>query len=261
MECLEPRATGLAGGAAITALALGLAVALSLLPRLLTGWTELLAAALLLNLSVSAASLEREIGRAAASPLEERRIRASHLVSRDVSGMDEGLLNSALLESLSENATDSVFTPLLYFALLGLPGALAYRALDTVDSMLGYPSEGRGGLVPARLEDAATAVPALLVLLPLSAAALATGGPSAARRGISSCLRFGRSREGFNGWAMAFYAGALDVSLEKPGSYVMNPGRLPDAGAAGRGVRLSRATLLFTLPVVAGLLFIGTALH
>lgn len=221
-------------------------------PSLLPGLLALAAAVLLLKLSISGAALESAVASAASAEGEEARARTDLLVSRDATDLSEGHLHSALLETLSENTTDSLLTPLLYYGLLGLPGALAYRALDTVDSMLGYPSRGRLGLVPARAEDAATALPALIALLPLSLAAAALRGPRAAANGLRAARTHRHDRAGYNGKVMAFYAGALGVTLEKPGAYAMGTGPLPAPSDVRSGVTLFRAAALFTLPLVIG---------
>lgn len=254
LERLDPVATGVTGGLLLTGTALGLSVAMALVPAALPEPWNLVAAATLLKLSFSGAALERTVAAAASADAREMRNRASRLVSRDVSEMDEGHITSALVETLSENSTDSFFTPLAYFALLGIPGALAYRALDTVDSTYGYPEEGGRGLVPARLEDAATFLPARLAVAPLYLAALVGIGPGAARDGLRTARRYGQGRDGFNGGVMAYYAGALGKRLEKPGAYVMGEGPLPGRGDAERAVALFRwfqaASILLLVPAM-----------
>jgi adenosylcobinamide-phosphate synthase len=154
------------------------------------------------------------------------------LVSRDPSELDAGLLAAAAIESLAENLTDSIVAPLLAAAAFGLPGAYAYRAINTLDSMIGYRGRYEWlGKVAARLDDAANLVPARLAAVLLMPAA---GG--AARRGLRSLVRdHGLTASPNSGWTMAVMAGALDVRLEKPGHYVLNrTGRIPAAGDIAR---------------------------
>src|SRR6185436_5493686 len=82
-------------------------------------------------------------GRAVASALRARDLPAARhglrsLCSRDPARLDEPRLAAAAIESLAENASDSFVAPLFYYALFGLPGALAYRAANTLDAMIGY---------------------------------------------------------------------------------------------------------------------------
>src|SRR5450759_2829692 len=82
----------------------------------------------------------REVQRALARDTDAARARLSALVSR-APDLEPPLIVSATVESLAENLTDSVVSPLVYFALFGLPGALAYRAINTMDAMIGYRDE------------------------------------------------------------------------------------------------------------------------
>ena len=96
------------------------------------------------------------------------------LVSR--SPVDPPLIVSATIESLAENLTDSVVSPLLCYALFGLPGALAYRAVNTMDAMLGYRDEREYvGKAAARSDDAANWVPTRVTGLLLVAVSAAKG--------------------------------------------------------------------------------------
>ncbi|HEY2745637.1 MAG TPA: adenosylcobinamide-phosphate synthase CbiB, partial [Polyangia bacterium] len=102
------------------------------------------------------------------------------LVSRDTALLDEPLLAAAAVESVAENASDSVVAPLLFFAVAGVPGALAYRACNTLDAMIGYHGETEWlGKAAARLDDAANLVPAR-VTAALFVVASALVGASAA---------------------------------------------------------------------------------
>ena len=98
---------------------------------------------------------------------EARRLLSWHLVSRDTSRLDSGGITAAALESVSENLTDSLAAPLLFYLLLGLPGAMAYRAANTCDAMLGYRDSRREwlGKFPARLDDLLNLIPARVTAL------------------------------------------------------------------------------------------------
>jgi adenosylcobinamide-phosphate synthase len=125
-----------------------------------------------------------------------------------------------------------VVAPLFYFALLGLPGAVAYRAVNTLDAMIGY--RGRYeylGKASARLDDALNFVPARLTALLLVIAGALSG--LGAARGWRVLRRDGGATESPNaGRPMAAMAGLLGVVLEKPGHYRLGaPGAAPDAAA------------------------------
>ena len=127
----------------------------------------LIVVAALLKTTFSARMLHRvaaDIGRILSSGnLNEARQQMSSLVSRDTSRLTVGQMAAGAIESVAENITDSIVGPLLAFALFGLPGAVAYRAINTLDSMIGY--HGRYeylGKVSARLDDFVNLAPARL---------------------------------------------------------------------------------------------------
>ena len=100
----------------------------------------------------------------AADDLPGRRLLSWHLVSRDTSTLDEAQVAGAAIESVAVNTSDGVIAPLFYYALWGLPGALAYRFINTGDAMLGYRDAEHEwlGKVPAWLDDLANLIPARL---------------------------------------------------------------------------------------------------
>jgi adenosylcobinamide-phosphate synthase len=169
----------------------------------------------------------RELGRAGArvrdalgrGALGEARSGLRALCSRDPSQLDPPRLAAAAVESLGENASDSVVAPVLWYLLLGLPGAFAYRAANTLDARIGYHGHYEWlGKVAARLDDLWNVVPARVTALLLIAAGLLRGAD--ARRGALVLLRDGGKTESPNaGRPMAALAGLLGVELEKVGHY------------------------------------------
>ncbi|MDS0280933.1 CobD/CbiB family cobalamin biosynthesis protein [Haloarcula onubensis] len=167
------------------------------------------------------------------------------LAGRDASALSSGQLRSAAVESAAENLADGLLAPLSAFvlaaavaALAGAPplpvaaaGAAWVKGVNTLDSMLGYPDK-RVGTPAARLDDAVMWLPARLSALVLAVA-------------LADPRSLARTREWLDGvpspnsgWPMGVAAAGLDVRLEKPGVYVLNPGAaLPDETAARRGVR------------------------
>lgn len=144
-------------------------------------------------------------------------------VSRDTTGFDSEKVCSAVIESVSENYVDSILSPLFYYALFGLPGALAYKVVNTLDSMIGYttPEYADLGFPAARLDDVLNYIPARLSALFISLASFSTTP-------LQAALREHRATPSPNsGWPMAAAACALDVALEKPGVYRLNQGGVP----------------------------------
>ncbi|HIH86276.1 MAG TPA: cobalamin biosynthesis protein [Methanosarcinales archaeon] len=143
------------------------------------------------------------------------------LVSRDTSGLDEAHMASAVIESVSENFVDTILSPLFFYLVLGLPGALAYKAVNTLDSMVGYRNREFVdlGWASARFDDMLNWIPARLSLIFIVAGAVFTGSPVNA---IRTCLKDrGQTSSPNSGWPMASAAGALGVRLEKQGHYVL----------------------------------------
>jgi adenosylcobinamide-phosphate synthase len=147
--------------------------------------------------------------------LDEARSRLHSLVERDTAGLSAPLMVSATAESVTENASDSFVAPLFYFLVLGIPGAIAYRVINTLDAMIGYRGKYEHmGKFAARLDDAINLLPARLTALLLVVAAFISR-----RNGRASwqvMLRDHARTESPNaGWPMSAAAGALRVQLEK----------------------------------------------
>lgn len=150
--------------------------------------------------------------------LQEARLELHALVSRDTSNLPEPLLASAAVESVSEGSSDSLVAPLFYFLLFGIPGAIGYRVVNTLDSMIGYHGKYEHlGKFAAWLDDILNYIPArIAALLLVLAATVKRNGRNAWRM----ALREHNKTESPNaGWPMAAMAGALNVRLEKPGYY------------------------------------------
>lgn len=150
---------------------------------------------------------------------DEARFELRSLVSRNTADMPQPLLVSATVESVAEGIGDSLVAPLFFFLLFGLPGAIAYRVVNTMDAMIGYHGEYEYlGKFAARMDDVLNFIPARIsALLLILAAALAS---QTGRKSWQTALRQHRRTESPNaGWPMAAMAGALDVRLEKVGQY------------------------------------------
>lgn len=146
------------------------------------------------------------------------------LCSRDASRLDEAELSAAAIESAAENLSDSFVAPMLYYLLFGLPGAFAYRAINTLDAMLGYRGELEYfGKASARLDDLANLVPARITAFLLWLVA-----PRGRTRGLRVWAQDASATASPNaGHPMAMMAGLLGVELRKAGAYTLGGGQRP----------------------------------
>jgi adenosylcobinamide-phosphate synthase len=196
------------------------------------------------------AGLEME-RRLANDDLDGARTAARALVSRDVDGLTQQQLASAAIESLAENTADSIVAPLCFYAVGGLPAALAYRAAHTLDAMIGYRGEYELlGKASARLDDVLNLGPARLSAALLLAAGTIWGGD--VPTGLAVTRRdHGRTASPNAGWPMSAMAGLLGTRLEKPGHYTLGADLPPpDLPAIDHAAELVKGVALLSLPVV-----------
>lgn len=179
-----------------------------------------------------------------AGDLPTARERVGRIVGRDTAALEaEGVVRAAL-ETLAESLCDGLVAPLFWFALAGLPGLWAFKAVSTLDSMVGHRETPwtHFGWASARLDDAANWVPARLAAL-----LIALTAPSWAA--LRMALRDARHHASPNaGWPEAALAGALGLQLgglnhyggvPKEGPHFGDPGAPLDAPALGRGLTLA----------------------
>ena len=250
----------LRGAAHATACVLAAAAPAVLLQRRTRGRPplELAAAALTVWAVTGARSLHHEAERTLVAvtenDLESARTVLPNLCGRDPAGLDGGQIVRAVIESVAENTSDAIVAPLLWGAVAGLPGLAAYRAINTLDAMVGYrsPRYLRFGWASARLDDAANWIPArVTAALTIAVAPLATSrGFRSAASALRAVLRDGGRHPSPNaGRCEAAFAGALGVRLGGTNVYEgvaearpgMGEGRAPDPDDARRAIRLSRA--------------------
>ncbi len=241
----------------------GGALVQALLP---TGWPGVVLGGVLAWPLVAARSLHDHVA-AVARPLDGgdlagARQAVAQIVGRDPVRLDAAGVARAAIESLAENSADGVVAPLFWGLVFGLPGIAAYKAVNTLDSMIGHlsPRHHDFGRAAARIDDAANLIPARL-----------TGGLIALvarrpRRVWAVMRRDARAHRSPNaGWPEAAMAGALGLRLSGPRSYDgrisdepwLNPeGRDPGAIDIGRALGLYRrmAALLALLLLGAGML-------
>lgn len=197
-----------------------------------------------------------------ARDLDAARERIPHLCARDPSLLDADGMARAGVESLAENTSDAVVAPLFWGAVAGVPGLLGYRAVNTLDAMVGYrsPRYTRFGRVAARLDDVANLVPARLTAALSVVLAPAVGGRPA--DAIRAWRRDAASHPSPNaGPVEATAAGALGLRLGGLTEYAygaedrptLGDGRAPGPADLARAARLSRLLAVAAALVAAGL--------
>lgn len=201
---------------------------------------------------VSAVGIRKDLD---SGRIEKVRSDLKTFVGRDTSGLNERQSASAIIESLAESFVDGILSPLLYYLVFGLPGALAYRMINTLDSMVGYKREPfiELGFAAARLDDLANWVPARLSLLFISIASIFFGKPFGA---VTTCIRdHGKTASPNSGWPMSAVSGALQVRLEKIGYHILGDGYPePYPFQINRAINI---TGFSSFLVIAGIYFIG----
>ncbi len=191
----------------------------------------IVAGALILKTSFSIKELRRAALRIRnllkTEKLDQARFELRALVGRDTSKLDTSLMVSATVESVAENICDSFFAPLFYFAFLGVPGAVAYRMINTLDAMIGHHGEFEYlGKFAAKLDSVVNFIPARLAALAMVLASWLAG----ARAGSAWCTMLsdsGKTESPNAGWTMSAMAGALGVQLEKVGYYKLGQNHNP----------------------------------
>jgi adenosylcobinamide-phosphate synthase len=210
-------------------------------------WTVLGGTSLRREATAMARALERD-------DLAAARERLAHLCGREPSHLDETELARATVESVAENTSDAVVGPLVWGAVAGLPGLVGYRAVNTLDAMVGRRSARyrHFGTASARLDDAANLVPArLTAALIVLFAPLAGGHP---RRSLDAWLRDGRRHPSPNaGQCEAAAAGALDVRLGGRNVYGRRIEHRPYLNEGGRPPETADIRRAATLSTVVGL--------
>jgi len=218
----------LKGALAAAILALGALTLGEMLSRL--GWVvEILCAAILLA-QRSLADHVAAVARGLRLSLPQGRAMVARIVSRDTAQMSETQVARAAIESAAENLSDGVIAPAFWFLILGLPGLMLYKAINTADSMIGYRNARyeEFGKVAARADDLLNLIPARLTGLLIAALT----GQLSRWSEIAADAR--RHKSPNAGWPEAAMARALNVALAGPRSYHGALRDLPWVNGAGR---------------------------
>jgi adenosylcobinamide-phosphate synthase len=210
--------------------------------EILLAWTTLATRSLLDEAGAVVRAVE-------ADNLAQARQLLSRIVGRDTDSLDRPGILRATIETLAEGLCDGIIAPLMYLALGGVPVALAYKAVNTLDSMVGHPEPPYRyfGRIAARLDDGLNFVPARLAAAAICVAALLTRHD--ARQAWQTFLRDGNRHPSPNaGQPEAAMAGALGVRLGGMNYYGGQPSPKPVLKAEGRGatVRDARESLFVT---------------
>ena len=207
----------------VLALLWGFAIA-GVLDRLFPGIVSLILCGVLASTLLAQRSLDTHVLDVAkgleTQGLPGGRMAVAHIVGRETQSLDEAAVCRAAIESLAENFSDGVVAPLFWMVLAGLPGALAYKAINTADSMIGHRTERHEafGWASARCDDLVNLPASRLSALWLVLAAIPLGlSPVGALRTIRRDA--GHHRSPNAGWPEAAMAGALGIRLSGPRIY------------------------------------------
>jgi adenosylcobinamide-phosphate synthase len=197
--------------------------------------------------------VSKDIGQMIDQDIDEAKNMLPALVGRETKGLSKTLATSAVIESLSENYVDSILSPIFYYLLfepfgLGLEAALAFKAISTMDSMLGYKTSQLKelGFAGAKLDDLANFIPARLSIF-----LMVLARPTKVAAIIKAAFKYHSVTPSPNsGWPMSACAGALGIRLEKPGFYVLlEEGKEPDTTDVPLALGYMQAVIALTLAI------------
>jgi len=192
----------------------------------------------------------------------------SMIVKRDTKNLDKNHILSGVLESVSENTVDGVTGPLFYYAIFGLPGAFVYRAINTIDSMVGYKTTlfKNVGWFGAKCDTVLNYAPSRLTGLVMILGALILGYNW--KESLYIMRRDSRKLESSNaGFPMAALAGALGTKLEKMNYYTIGNGSIEftKSHIISAVTLMKVSSILFcgiiTVPIIVTLSFLGWWIH
>jgi adenosylcobinamide-phosphate synthase len=249
-----------AAGLVVTLAVIGLSAALGWVVQSFfsSEWSRLALVGIVAWPLVALRSLHDHVA-AVADPLRSgdlagARAAVARIVGRDPASLDENGIARAAIESLAENASDGIVAPVFWGALFGLPGIAAYKAINTLDSMIGHrtPRHEAFGWASARTDDVINFIPARLTALLF---ALLAAHPSEA---MSCMLRDANRHRSINaGWPEAAMAGALGIRLSGPRNYHGNIANEPWLNGGARDPAGADITLALKLYRRAMLLLVG----
>ena len=182
------------------------------------------------------------------------------IVGRDTQNLNEAEVARATVETVAENTVDGIISPLFFFAIGGLPLAVAYRAINTMDSMLGYKNEKYFyfGRVAARLDDVANFIPARLTAILFIGAAIVLNLDF--KNAFKMMKRDAQKHPSPNGgWAEATVAGALNIRLGGTNYYFGEPHFRAYMGEPNESLEAAHITGAVRMMYTATILFLTAA--
>ncbi|MEM2704070.1 MAG: cobalamin biosynthesis protein [Candidatus Bathyarchaeia archaeon] len=196
--------------------------------------------------------------------VEKSRELASFFSRRETKNLNEEQIASAIIESIAENLTDFKMSPLFYYAIFGVPGAIAFKTINILDGTVGFKDKQHinVGWFSAKIDTIVNYIPTRIVALLIVLASAILGEDY--RRTWKIALRDHKNVPSRNhGWTMAAMAGALNVRLEKPGHYVINNDSImPSHLDIIRALRIrNMVTILFIILIVVPLLYLSAGLQ
>lgn len=162
-----------------------------------------------------------EVEHALSSSIAEGRTSVTKIVGRNTKNLDESDVTKAALESLAENTADGIVAPVFWYALLGLPGLVAYKAINTADSMIGHKSERHlfFGFCAAKLDDLVNLPASRLTAIFFAGAAAISSRERGRNALFTAWADASKHRSPNAGWPEAAMAGALGLRFGGPRNY------------------------------------------
>jgi adenosylcobinamide-phosphate synthase len=207
--------------------------------------------------------LETDWAKAAAKAIEANDLaearKYAHFSRRDSTNLNGSQIASAVIESMAENIIDFKFSPIIFYSFLGVTGAVAFRAINTLDGMVGFKDKTHinTGWFSANLDHVVNFIPSRLTgVLVIAAAFLIGKDYKKAWRIAKRDHQKTQSRN--HGWPMAAMAGALNVQLEKPGKYILgDPAESLDGGKILEALKIRDVAfvlcILLFLPILVAI--------
>ena len=191
-----------------------------------------------------------------AGRVEDAASKVQMIVSRNTKGMDAEHIASSCCETVTENLVDSVYSPALYFGILGLPGAVMFRCANLMDAMWGYLNDRYAllGRFPAKFDDVLGFVTSRVSPYFIALAGMMLGMDW--RRSVPAAkAEHTKTPSPNSGWSMTAAAAVLGISMEKKGVYVMGDGPMPTTDDVRRCCRLIELSAMIFLLLVGIILF------
>ena len=194
-----------------------------------------------------------------AGKTEDAAAKVQMIVSRNTKGMDAEHIASSCCETVSENLVDSVYSPVLYYSILGVPGAVMFRCANLMDAMWGYLNEKYSDLghFPARFDDVLGFVTSRIspYFVALAGAVLKMDWRAAVP---AAKAEHTKTPSPNSGWSMTAVAAVLGIGMEKKGVYYMGTGPLPTTDDVRRCCRLvETASVIYMLVMCVPSMLIG----